>query len=95
MKTYGGVKSIGSPLLTSVLDGGWWSASRLCCFTHEESAHGTHLISGNVGHSAGLNAAEKIKISCYCRESNLNFFAVQPIAIPTELSRLLQEYKFY
>jgi hypothetical protein len=27
------------PLLTSALDGGEWSASRLCCFTPREIAH--------------------------------------------------------
>jgi hypothetical protein len=43
---HGGVKSIAPPFLTLVLDGSWWSASRSCCFTPEETAHGTHLIGG-------------------------------------------------
>jgi hypothetical protein len=33
MKTYGGSGGIAPPCLTSVLDGGEWSASRLCRFT--------------------------------------------------------------
>jgi hypothetical protein len=47
------------------------------------------------GPSAGVKTAEKGKISWSCRESNPNSFAVLPIAIQTELFRLLQENKFH
>jgi hypothetical protein len=44
------------PYMTSALERGEWSASRLCCFTH-----GTHWIWGWVGSRAGLDAVEKRK----------------------------------
>jgi hypothetical protein len=51
-----------SPILTSALDGGEWSASRLCRFTPGERAPGTHWIGGWVGPRFGLDAVEKRKI---------------------------------
>jgi hypothetical protein len=42
--------------MTSALDGGEWSASRLCRFT--ERAPGTHGIGGWVGPRVGLDAVE-------------------------------------
>jgi hypothetical protein len=53
--------------LTSVLDGGEWSASRP--FTSWDMAPGTHCIGGLVGLISGLDAVEK-KIFCPCREQN-------------------------
>jgi hypothetical protein len=50
---------------------------------------GTHWTGGWVGSRAGLDAVEQRKISCPCRESNP---AVQPVSIPTELSRILVLY---
>jgi hypothetical protein len=44
-------------LLTSVLDGGEWSATRLCRFTPGERASITHWIGGWVDLSFGLDAA--------------------------------------
>jgi hypothetical protein len=41
--------SIAPPFLTSALDGGEWSASRPCRFTHRERAPRTHWIGGWVG----------------------------------------------
>jgi hypothetical protein len=49
-----------------------------------ERVPGTHWIGGWVGPRAGLDAVEKRKILS-CRETNR---AAQPVAIPTELSRL-------
>jgi hypothetical protein len=58
------------PFSTSVLDGGEWSASRSGRFTFGERAPGTHRIGGCVNPIAGLDAVDKRKISCPCRESN-------------------------
>jgi hypothetical protein len=44
--------------LTSVLDGGEWSASHACRFTPGEIAPGTHWVEGWVGPRAGLDAME-------------------------------------
>jgi hypothetical protein len=41
-----------------------------------------------VGPKGGLNAVEKEKISCFCRESNPGRPFRSLIAIPTELTRL-------
>jgi hypothetical protein len=54
-----GSGGIAPPFLTSALDGGEWSASRL----------GTHCIGGWVGPRAGLDAVKKRKI-LYSPESN-------------------------
>jgi hypothetical protein len=57
MLTYEGV----DVLLTSVLVGAEWSASRLCRLTPEESAPRTHWIGGWVDPRAGLHDMEKLK----------------------------------
>jgi hypothetical protein len=44
-----------SPFLTSVLDGGEWTASRHGHFTPEGKAPGTHCIGGWVGPRSGLD----------------------------------------
>jgi hypothetical protein len=44
--------------LTSALDGGEWSASRPCRFTHGETASGTHCIGGGVGPRSGMDVME-------------------------------------
>jgi hypothetical protein len=64
MKTYwrnGGIASC--ILLTSVLEGGEWSASRPGRFAPKERAPGTHWIGGWVGSRAVLDAVVKRKIS--------------------------------
>jgi len=45
--------------LTSALDGGEWSASRLGSFTPGVRAPGTHWLGNWVGPRAGLDAVEK------------------------------------
>jgi hypothetical protein len=61
MKAYGGVDVYIQILLTSALAGGGeGSASRLCRFTPEERASGTHWIGGWVDTRAGLDDLEKI-----------------------------------
>jgi hypothetical protein len=45
------------PFLTSVLEGGEWSASRLCGFTAGERASSAHWIGSCVETSPGLDAA--------------------------------------
>jgi hypothetical protein len=55
--------------LTSALDGGEWSASRLRRFTAWETVPGTHLLGGWVAPRASLDAMEER--SSFCRESNL------------------------
>jgi hypothetical protein len=60
MKTYVGVDVQIHILLTSVLVGDKWSASRTVGFTPGERAHGTHWIGGCVNTRAGLNNMEKI-----------------------------------
>jgi hypothetical protein len=66
--------------LTSVLDGGEWSASRPGRFTPRERAPGTHWIGFWVGPRAVLDAVVKRKIPSPRRESNLRIPVVQPIA---------------
>jgi hypothetical protein len=61
MKTWGS-GGIAPPFLTSALDGGDWSASRLGRFTR-----GVHRIGGLVGPRTSLNAVEKRNILA-CRE---------------------------
>jgi hypothetical protein len=56
--------------LTSVLDGGEWSASHLGRFTPRERAPGTHWIGDWVGLRAGLDAVVKRKILSPCWNSN-------------------------
>jgi hypothetical protein len=56
--------------LTSVLDGGEWSASRPGRFTSRERAPGTHWIGGCVGPRAVLDAVVKRKFPSPRRESN-------------------------
>jgi hypothetical protein len=56
--------------LTSVLDGGEWSASRPCRFTPGERAPDTHWIGGWMGPRASLDAVVKRKIPSPCRASS-------------------------
>jgi hypothetical protein len=60
---------MGKWTLTSAIDGGEWSASRLCYFCPWERALGTHWIEGWVDPRVLLDAVKKIK-TLYCRESN-------------------------
>jgi hypothetical protein len=66
--------------LISALDGGGWSASRLCRFTPKETATGTHWIGGWVGPRAVLDAVVRRKIPSSRRESNPRIPIVQHIA---------------
>jgi hypothetical protein len=68
-----GRRGIAPPFLTSGLDG-QWSASRLGRFTS-----GAHYIGGWVDPKAGLDAVEKIKLTCPWRESNLG----RPVRSPS------------
>jgi hypothetical protein len=56
--------------LTSALDGGEWSDSRLGRFTSRVRATGTHWIGGWVGPRDGLEAVVKRKIPSPGRDSN-------------------------
>jgi hypothetical protein len=60
MKAYGGMDVQIHIFLTSALDGGEWSATRLYRFTPGKRAPGTHWIGGWVGSRAGLDDVEKI-----------------------------------
>jgi hypothetical protein len=51
-----------------------------------ERAPGTHWIGGWVGPRTGLDDMEKKRVPY--RDSNFDTSAVQPVVIPTELSRL-------
>jgi hypothetical protein len=81
-----GERRYSSTILTSVLDGGEWSASHPSRFISSERAPGTHWIGGWVGPRDGLDVVEKRKTSSPAGNRTP---AVQPVAIPTELSRLL------
>jgi hypothetical protein len=79
------------PFLTSALDGGEWSASPPSRFTPGQRAPGTHWMGGWVGHRTDLESVEKRKVmplpGIEPQPPRL-----QPVAIPTELSRLLIIY---
>jgi hypothetical protein len=62
MKAYGGVDIQSQVLLTSVLGGGEWSASRPCRFTTGQRAPDTHCRGGWLGPRAGLDEVEKRKL---------------------------------
>jgi hypothetical protein len=70
MKAYWGVEVQLHAFLSSVLDGGEFSASHTGRFTPRERAPGTHWIEGWVGPRAGLNTVVKRKILSSCRDSN-------------------------
>jgi hypothetical protein len=65
--------------LTSVLDGGEWSASRLVHFTPRKRTPGTHWIGDWVGPSTIQDAVMKSKIPSPRRESNPRTTIVQPV----------------
>jgi len=56
MKTNGGVEVYLHTFLTSTLDGGDWSASRLGRFYPRERVLSTYWMGGSVGPRAGLDA---------------------------------------
>jgi hypothetical protein len=66
--------------LTSALDGGEWSASRLGRFIPRKRAPGTHWIGGWVGPRAVLDAVVNRKIPSPSRKSNPRTPIVQPVA---------------
>jgi hypothetical protein len=74
-----------TPFLILALDGDERSDSRPCRFTPRKRAPGTHWIGGWVSPRARLDAVKrKSRTPAGNRTS-----AVQPVAIPTELSRIL------
>jgi hypothetical protein len=72
--------------LTSTLDAGEWSASRPDCFAPGETALIIHWIADWVGPSIDLDAMEMNK--AYTDRYRTRAVP-HPVAIPTELSRLL------
>jgi hypothetical protein len=70
IKAYWGSAGIAPRILTSVLDGVEWSASRPGRFIPRERAPSTHWIGGWVGPRAGLDAVVKIRIPSPCQDSN-------------------------
>jgi hypothetical protein len=84
-------------LLTSVLDGGEWSALCRGRFTPRERAHGTHWIGGWVGPRAVLEGMVRRKIHSPRQGSNPRIPIVQPVAqrYTTELSYLRTTFLNY
>jgi hypothetical protein len=81
MKAYWGSGYMSSThSLTSVLDGGEWSASHHGRFTPRERTPGTHWIGGWVGPGTVLDAVVKRKIPNLRRESTPRTPIVQPVA---------------
>jgi hypothetical protein len=87
MKTCLGSGIKAPQFLTTALVGGEWSASGPGRFAPRRRAPGTHWTRGWMGPGAGVDAVEKRQIYFPCRESNPT---IQPVAIPTELSRLIR-----
>jgi hypothetical protein len=78
MKSYGGMEIEPHTFLISALEGGRWLAScPVALFPEKKSRY--YLKVGWVSPGAGLDAAEKRRISCLCRESNPGSSVVQPI----------------
>jgi hypothetical protein len=76
-------------ILTSLLDGGEFSASQAGRFTHRETGAGTHCVGGSVDPRACLDVVGKRKISCPCRKlPDTDRLVFSLVAIPTELSWL-------
>jgi hypothetical protein len=75
--------------LTSVLDGGKWSASLPSHFTPREKAPGTHWIGDWVGPRAILDVVVKRKIPNPHQELNPRTPIIQPITINNYLLYLL------
>jgi hypothetical protein len=88
MKAYGGVDVKIHIFLTSALVGGEWSTSRLCRFTIEERAPGTHWIGVWVDPRAGLDNTEKKKFL------NLTGLELRPLHRPARIQSLyrLKDY---
>jgi hypothetical protein len=73
-------------LLTSVLDGGEWSASRLCRFTPVEIATGTHWIRGWV--------KPKIEKILSLLGIERRSFSPKTVSIPALLLRYVTHFKW-
>jgi hypothetical protein len=80
MKTYGGVGVSLHTFLTSASDVGELSVSRPGRFTTWQKAHGTHWAGGCINSRVGLDAVDKRKIFCPCRESNSDPLVVKTVA---------------
>jgi hypothetical protein len=63
MKTFGGVDAYTRVFLTSVLDGGGWSASVHGRSTFEEITFGSHWIQGWVNPRTGLDDEKNLVIT--------------------------------
>jgi hypothetical protein len=88
-----GSEGIVPPFWTSALGGGEWSASCTGYFTPGERSPGAHWLEGWVGPRTGLDAVEKRKMLLLPgMEPWLS--GSYPIAILTELSRLLVNSHF-
>jgi hypothetical protein len=83
MKAYGGVDVWIHIFLTSALVEDEWSASRVCHFTPDESAPGTHWIGGWVDPRAGLDDVEKRKFLA------LPGLELRPFGRPARIQSLL------
>jgi hypothetical protein len=70
MKTYLEWRYNSKHSLTSALDGGEWSASRIGRFTPGDRAPGIHWLGGWVGSRADLDVVEKKKLPNPRREPN-------------------------
>lgn len=88
MKTYSKVELMAPPLLISALDGGQWSVSHSGHFTTGEEFQSINWI-GGLGWPQSPSG-------CYGEQNHIVFAgnetqSVQPVTIPTELSRLLSK----
>jgi hypothetical protein len=87
METYEGVEVQPHALSTSALDGGGQPYDT-ACYTLKERAPVSHWIGDLVSPRVGLDAVNKRKIPCPCRDSNPGLPSRNLVTILTELSRL-------
>jgi len=76
--------------LTSVLDGGEWSASPPGQFTTGEGVPSSHWIGGWVGPTASLDAVARRNIPCLSQELDCGCPAHSLVTLQTELSQFLR-----
>jgi hypothetical protein len=88
MKTYGGVDIQTQVSLTSALVVGEWSASHPGRFIPGDKSPGIHWIGSWVAPRASLDDVEKILGPTGTQTTTPRSSSPQPVAIPTELSRL-------
>jgi len=101
IQAYAEVKVHVHTFLTKVWDGGeWWLDSPYGLFARVEKDPSTHWALGWVGPKASLDALEKRKNSCLCRELNDGYLVIQPgvctdWAFPMPRSRTALEIQLY